>query len=83
MLVGAVITTSVTAATLYLAAKTLTLAHPEAMGMMSGIQTQPACLAYATEQTLSNAPNVWYASVYPMSMIAKLILAQLLISHLL
>jgi putative transport protein len=82
MVVGAVITASVTCVTMCVAARMLKVAHPEAMGMMSGIQTQPACLAYATEQTLSNAPNVWYASVYPVSMISKLILAQLLISHL-
>ena len=80
--VGAVITTCVTVTVMIVAARVLRLAHPEAMGMMSGIQTQPACLAFATEQTSSNVPNVWYASVYPASMIAKIILAQLLISHL-
>jgi putative transport protein len=50
--------------------------------MMSGIQTQPACLAYAVEHASSNVPNVWYASVYPVSMIAKIILAQILVSRL-
>jgi putative transport protein len=53
------------------------------MGLMSGVQTQPACLAYANERSSSNAPNIWYASVYPASMIAKIILAQLLVGRLL
>ena len=63
-------------------AKFLNLNYPSAMGLMSGIQTQPACLAYASQQSGSNLPNVWYASVYPVSMIAKILCAQILISHL-
>jgi putative transport protein len=49
------------------------------MGLVSGIQTQPACLAYATREANSDAPNLTYAAVYPVAMIAKIILAQLLI----
>ena len=48
------------------------------MGMMSGIQTQPACLAHVNDHTASDAANVWYASAYPVSMVAKIILAQLM-----
>jgi putative transport protein len=79
MAAGAVITASVTAATLVLCAKVLKLSIPAAMGLMSGIQTQPACLAYANEHATTNAPDVWYASVYPVSMISKIVLAQLLV----
>jgi putative transport protein len=50
---------------------------------MSGIQTQPACLAYATQRTAANSPDLWYATVYPVSMIAKIIFAQLLVRFLL
>jgi putative transport protein len=53
------------------------------MGLMAGIQTQPACLAYASQRTPSNLPDVWYSTVYPISMIAKIILAQLLLHVLL
>jgi putative transport protein len=53
------------------------------MGMMSGIQTQPACLAFANQQAQNELPNVWYATVYPASMVAKIMLAQILISMLL
>jgi uncharacterized transporter YbjL len=53
------------------------------MGMMSGMQTQPACLAYANQQVPNELPNVWYATVYPPSMVAKILLAQVIVSILL
>ncbi len=81
MAIGGVITASVTVVTLFLGVKALKLSLPAAMGLMSGIQTQPACLAYANEHATTNAPDVWYASVYPVSMISKIILAQLLIGQ--
>jgi putative transport protein len=83
MLAGAIITASVTLVALALGSRLLGLSVPAAMGLMSGVQTQPACLAYANERSSSNAPNIWYASVYPASMIAKIILAQLLVGRLL
>jgi len=53
------------------------------MGMMSGMQTQPACLAYANQQAQNDLPNPWYATVYPASMIAKILLAQIIVTILL
>lgn len=53
------------------------------MGVVSGMQTQPACLAFATQHSRNDMPNQWYASVYPASMIAKILLAQVLVSVLL
>jgi putative transport protein len=79
MVLGACVTALVTAGVLALGTRGLGLSYPAVMGLMSGIQTQPACLAYANERTPSNAPNVWYASVYPVSMIAKILLAQLMV----
>lgn len=49
------------------------------MGIISGMQTQPACLAYANQQTQSNAVNIWYASVYPVATAIKILLAQLIL----
>jgi putative transport protein len=83
LLVGAVITALVTVVALAVAVKGLRLSYPAAMGLMSGIQTQPACLAYATERSGSDTPNVWYAAVYPVSMITKIILAQVLVGWML
>ena len=48
------------------------------MGLISGIQTQPACLAYATREANSEVPNIAYTAVYPVALIAKVILAQLI-----
>jgi putative transport protein len=76
--VGGVVTMTVTAVVLIVGTRVLHLPPAAAMGLMSGIQTQPACLAYANERTSTNAANVWYASVYPLSMIVKIVIAQLL-----
>lgn len=78
-LVGSVITVTVTVATLSLGGVLFKLPLPALMGFMSGIQTQPACLAYANERTSTEAANTWYASVFPTAMIGKILLAQLLV----
>ena len=57
----------------------LKLSTAEVMGFVSGIQTQPACLAYASKKTSTNAADVWYSAVYPVAMITKIILVQLLV----
>ncbi len=79
---GAAITAVITVFVLFLGARVLRLPSAAVMGLLSGIQTQPACLAYANEQSGSDVPNVWYASVYPVSMISKIILAQVLVGWL-
>ncbi len=48
-------------------------------GMLAGLQTQPAVLAFAVEQSRDELPNVGYASVYPVAMISKIIIAQVLL----
>ena len=49
-------------------------------GMLAGLQTQPAVLGFALEQTGNDLPNIGYATVYPVAMIAKIFLAQLLLT---
>ncbi len=80
LLAGAGITFGVTLATMIFGHKVLKVPFDALMGLMAGIQTQPACLAYANNLTKSDAPNVSYASVYPAATVAKIILAQLLVS---
>jgi putative transport protein len=80
LLAGAAVTTAVTLATIYVGYRYFRLPMMAVMGMMSGIQTQPAILAYATQQTDSDQPNLWYATVYPASMVTKIILAQIIVS---
>ncbi len=80
---GAIVTTVVTVLTIHIGYRHLKLPMAAVMGMMSGMQTQPACLAYANQQSQNELPNIWYATVYPASMIAKIILAQVIVTLLL
>lgn len=84
MLVVAIAVVSfVSVSVLLIAHKKLGLPMSAAMGMLSGVQTQPACLAYANQQAQNDLPNLWYAPVQPASMIAKIILAQIIVTILL
>ena len=49
------------------------------IGIISGLQTQPAVLGFALEQTHDELPNIGYASVYPVAMITKIVFAQVLL----
>ena len=51
-----------------------------AIGMLAGLQTQPAVLGFALEQTGNDIPNIGYAIVYPTAMIVKILVAQLLLT---
>ena len=53
------------------------------IGILAGLQTQPAVLGYALEQTGDDLPNIGYATVYPIAMISKILFAQLLLTFLL
>lgn len=50
------------------------------IGMVAGLHTQPAVLGFAQEQARSELPDIGYAEVYPVATIAKIVLAQILIS---
>lgn len=76
---GALITIPVAFATLFIGYKLLKIPFSVLAGMLAGLQTQPAVLAFANEQTGNEAPNIGYAMVYPTATIAKIILAQLLV----
>ncbi len=75
-LIGGVVTVVTTLCALMIGSRGMRLSVPAVMGLMAGIQTQPACLAYASQRTSANSPDVWYATVYPVAMIAKIMLAQ-------
>ncbi len=80
---GAAITTFVTVAAVVVCSKIFRLPLSAVMGVVSGMHTQPAVLAYANQQAGNELPNVYYAAVYPASMIAKILLAQIIVSTLL
>jgi putative transport protein len=77
---GALITSMVAVASILVAYRFLKLPMSAALGMVAGIHTQAGCLAYANQQAGNELPNIWYAAVYPGSMIAKIILAQIIVS---
>ncbi len=80
---GAIITSVVAVGGILAGHRYLRLPMSAVMGMVSGMHTQPACLAFATQHSRSDMANEWYASVYPASMIAKILLAQVLVTVLL
>ncbi|MGZ5292019.1 MAG: aspartate:alanine exchanger family transporter [Actinomycetota bacterium] len=49
-------------------------------GVVAGMQTQPAVLAFAMEQADNELPNTGYATVYPVATIVKIVLAQILLA---
>jgi putative transport protein len=76
---GAAVTlTSVTLA-LIVGHKLLRIPLTVLIGTVSGIHTQPAVLAFAVDKAHSDLPNIGYTTVYPLSTIVKIILAQALL----
>ncbi len=80
---AAAVTSFVAVAAIVIGYRVLRLPMAAVMGLLAGMQTQPACLAYANQQVDNELPNVWYATVYPASMVAKILLAQVIVSVLL
>ena len=76
---GAIITALSVSATMIVGWRVLGIPISVLVGIMAGIQTQPAVLALAVERTENDLPNVGYATVFPIAMIAKILLAQLLL----
>ncbi len=80
---GAVITVAAALITLWAGYRLLNIPMSLLLGMLAGLQTQPAVLGFALEQTRDDLPNIGYASVYPIATIAKILFAQLLLTLLL
>jgi putative transport protein len=77
---GAGMTLSTAAMTLWAGRRLLDLPFSTLAGTLAGLQTQPAVLGFALEQAQDETPNVGYATVYPVAMIAKVLLGQLLLA---
>lgn len=48
-------------------------------GLLSGSMTDPPALAYATSMVGNDSPSITYATVYPLTMILRVLLAQLIV----
>jgi putative transport protein len=82
-LAGAGLTAATALTTLWVGYRLLKIPLSLLIGMLAGLQTQPAVLGFALEQTGNDLPNIGYATVYPIATITKIILAQLLLTLLL
>ncbi|MCX6128396.1 MAG: transporter, partial [Proteobacteria bacterium] len=76
---GALLTFVVALLIIVFAGKVLKTPVSHLAGIIAAAQTQPAVLAYALEQSGDDQPNMAYATIYPLAMIAKIILAQLIL----
>jgi putative transport protein len=57
----------------------LKIDYPTLVGVIAGSMTDPPALAFANEQTDSELPSVSYATVVPLTMILRVLAAQMLI----
>lgn len=78
-LAGALITCLAGLTVLFVGHRVLKIPMGLCIGMVAGLGTQPAVLAFAAEQTKNDLPNIGYATVYPIATISKIVAAQLLL----
>lgn len=76
IIVTAILVAIAVLATLFVGYRLMKIPMSVMMGIVAGMQTQPALLTYATQQTQNDSPGVGYASVYPTAMILKILAAQ-------
>jgi putative transport protein len=79
---GAVITCAAGVLGLVIGYKLLRIPFSLLSGMLAALQTNPAILGFAEKQAGNELPAIGYSTVYPVSMIAKIILAQVIFSAL-
>ena len=76
---GAAVTSTALLILLLAGTRLLRLPTQTLVGVLAGMQTQPAVFAYASDQLDDDRDlTLGYASVYPMAMIAKILIAQIL-----
>jgi putative transport protein len=56
----------------------LKVPYPLLMGIVSGMQTQPAMIAYSNAEVKNSVPNYGYSMVFPLAMITKILMVQLI-----
>jgi putative transport protein len=78
LLVGAAVTLASAITVLVLARRAFGYDSISTYGLLAGIHTQPAALAFANEHTGSENSNIPYVAVYPVALVAKVVVAQVL-----
>jgi putative transport protein len=79
LLAGAAVTTLSVLAGLIVLTKVYRLNLLSAMGSLTAAMTNPPALAAASNQTETDLPAISYASTYPVALIFKILLAQILL----
>ncbi len=79
MLMGVAVTVIPLLLTGIIARKYFKKTYFEICGLLAGASTDPPALAFATKLAGSDIPSITYATVYPMTMILRIVGAQLLI----
>ncbi len=79
---GALITMATALAVIWCGYRLLKIPMGLLTGMLAGLQTQPALLSFAAEQSGDDLPNIGYAAVYPVATITKIVLAQMILAWL-
>jgi putative transport protein len=82
MACGAVITLLPILVVALFARAALKLNYLTLCGLLAGSMTDPPALAFATAVSGSEAPSVSYATVYPLTMLLRVLSAQLLVLYL-
>jgi putative transport protein len=77
---GTIITVTTAILTLVIGYKLLRIPMSLLTGLLAGLQTQPAVLGFALQETGNELPNIGYAAVFPVALITKIICAQLLLT---
>jgi putative transport protein len=57
----------------------LSLNYIDLCGLLSGSMTDPPALAFSNSLVGSDAPSVAYATVYPLTMLARILMAQIMV----
>lgn len=79
LLMGAGITLIPLVTVALLARKAMNLNFVSLCGLLAGSMTDPPALAFANAVNKSDAPSVAYATVYPFTMLLRLVMAQLIV----
>jgi putative transport protein len=82
MALGAGVTFTVASTALWIGHKVLKVPFGVLLGVVAGIHTQPAALAFASEAGGEEQANEGYATVFPLATVTKILLAQALLSRL-
>lgn len=80
LLAGTAITSTIALVTLWIGYRLLRIPMGLLIGILAGLQTQPAVLGFALEETGDELPNIGYATVFPVATITKILFAQLLLA---